>query len=337
MVGDAISSVLRQTYPHREILVVDDESNDETAAVLAGFGDAIRVMRQPHAGAGVARNRAIDAARGEFIAFLDSDDEWLDFKLELQVAILNVRTDVDFLFTEFLVRQEPSGQVLHSGARRWHESRFEWRSTFAESQPSPELGIACSRPLPDFTLYSGPLYRDLIEHYLILPTTAIVRRSALEPGTRFAEGPIVYEDWEFFARLARNHAGGFVDLETAVNRGHKTPGRLTLCSTLTKLTTQASLIERVFESDTQFMAENAAIVRSVKANLFAQIAREALLDARPDLARSALKKRRTLKTHSRRLETTIYSVLAHTPGGSSAARLARKARDLATRIARPRS
>lgn len=337
MVGDAIQSVLRQTHAEREIIVVDDGSDDDTPAVLAKFGRGINVIRQGNAGAGVARNRAIDTARGDLVAFLDSDDEWLDFKLELQVAILAARRDLDFLFTEFLVRREQDGKVLHGGARRWHSRGIDWHVLFSEAQTFRDLGVACSRPLPDFTIYSGPLYQQLLTHYLILPTTAIVRRSALEPNIRFAEGPIVYEDWEFFARLARNHRGGFADIETAVNRGHQTPGRLTLCSSLTKLTAHASLIERVFESDAQFMDEHAGEVRAVKANLLARIAREALLDARPDLARSALKKRRMLKTGSPRLDTTIYSILSHTPGASSAMRLARKTRHLASFVGGRRS
>jgi glycosyltransferase involved in cell wall biosynthesis len=331
MVGDAIESALRQTYARKEIIVVDDGSVDETAAVLAGFGDRIRVIRQSNAGAGAARNRAIDAARGELIAFLDSDDEWFDFKLELQVSVLQAMPQIDFLFTEFVVHRS-SGEVLHGGARRWHDNQIDWQTLFASHQRFSSLGAPSLPAIPDFTIYSGSLYRHLLKHYLILPTTAIVRAAALDQVTRFAEGPIVFEDWEFFARLARSHRAAFADVETAVNRGHQTPGRLTMCSNLTKLSTHAAIIERVFEPDSNFMREHRQEVDSLKADLFARIAREALLGARPDLARAALRRRRQLKVASRRLDTTIYSVLSYAPGGSGAMRLARQTVRLARTI-----
>ncbi len=73
-VGAAISSALTQTYPRVEVVVVDDGSSDASAAVLAGYGDLIRVITQPNAGVSAARNRAVEAASGELIATLDADD-----------------------------------------------------------------------------------------------------------------------------------------------------------------------------------------------------------------------------------------------------------------------
>lgn len=89
-IGEAIDSVLAQTYPHWELLIVDDESTDETASVVAGKrDDRIRYMRRRMAGnVARSRNAAIGVARGELIAFLDSDDAWAATKLERQVAML---------------------------------------------------------------------------------------------------------------------------------------------------------------------------------------------------------------------------------------------------------
>lgn len=75
-VAEAIRSVQSQTYPHLEIIVVNDGSADGTDRVLAGFGDEIRVIAQENRGPAHARNRGIEAARGEIIGFLDADDVW---------------------------------------------------------------------------------------------------------------------------------------------------------------------------------------------------------------------------------------------------------------------
>lgn len=90
-IKSAIDSVLGQTFQDWELLVVDDLSVDDTAEyVLSYKDDRIRYLKNPrNLGAAQTRNRAIDAARGRYIAFLDSDDIWLPYKLAAQVALLD--------------------------------------------------------------------------------------------------------------------------------------------------------------------------------------------------------------------------------------------------------
>ncbi len=100
-VGRAVESVLDQSRPADEIIVVDDGSTDGTAGAVKRFGVKVKYIRQENRGASTARNTGIKAARSEWIAFLDADDEWLPEKLKVQFAHLRwnnhlVWTNSDF-------------------------------------------------------------------------------------------------------------------------------------------------------------------------------------------------------------------------------------------------
>lgn len=94
-VGAAIRSILDQTCRPLEVIVVDDGSRDETAAVAAQFGDPVRVVTQPPAGPAATRNRGLHEARGELVGWLDADDLWHPEKLERQMARFRERPDLD--------------------------------------------------------------------------------------------------------------------------------------------------------------------------------------------------------------------------------------------------
>jgi glycosyltransferase involved in cell wall biosynthesis len=97
--GEALDSILKQTYRPLEIIVADDGSTDGTTAVTARYGKQIRYLRQDNAGASTARNFGLNAARGEFVAFLDADDLWHLEKLERQMARFETRPELDLSVT----------------------------------------------------------------------------------------------------------------------------------------------------------------------------------------------------------------------------------------------
>lgn len=99
---ETLESALAQTHTPLEVIVVDDGSTDDSAAIAESFGPPVRVIRQENQGESVARNRGIDEARGEWIALLDADDLWKPRKLELQLSktapsVIAVHTNL-FLF-----------------------------------------------------------------------------------------------------------------------------------------------------------------------------------------------------------------------------------------------
>ena len=96
-IAETIGSVLRQSVPPFEVIVVDDGSTDRTEDVVRSVV-GVRYLRQEHAGAAAARNRGVEAASGELIAFVDADDLWEPDKLELQMAAWDRDPAADMVF-----------------------------------------------------------------------------------------------------------------------------------------------------------------------------------------------------------------------------------------------
>jgi len=95
--SEAIESVQAQTYRPYELIVVDDGSDDGSGEIARGF-DEVQYIRQPRGGNGAARNRAVEAASGDFFAFLDADDRFVADKLERQMTALDGDPDLDMVF-----------------------------------------------------------------------------------------------------------------------------------------------------------------------------------------------------------------------------------------------
>lgn len=97
-IGQAIESILGQSLPPTEVVVVDDGSADDTAAIAESFGAPVRLLRQPATGPAAARNRAIAALSGELVALLDADDLWPPDSLARRHAALAADPAADICF-----------------------------------------------------------------------------------------------------------------------------------------------------------------------------------------------------------------------------------------------
>lgn len=107
----AIDSVLAQTFRDYELIVVDDGSTDGTPAIIRSYGARLRSVRKPNGGCASALNRGIQEARGEWIAWLSSDDLWEPDKLRRQVEVIGERPEVGLVFTDDL-RIDSEGDVV---------------------------------------------------------------------------------------------------------------------------------------------------------------------------------------------------------------------------------
>lgn len=171
VVGRAIDSVLAQTFGDFELIVVDDASTDETSALLASYSDPrlIALVHDTNRGGGASRNTAIDVAKGEFVAFLDSDCEFLHHYLEVVVA----RFDEDTI--------GEIGVVVVDHVRVIGQTE--------ELRPA------------------GLLNRDglLSLEQNISSSAAVVRRVCLEPGLRFDAATKHIDDRDFFMQIAEHY------------------------------------------------------------------------------------------------------------------------------------
>jgi glycosyltransferase involved in cell wall biosynthesis len=178
-VGRAIASVFAQTLSAFEIVVVDDGSTDNTASVLAGYGDKIRVVRQANRGLPAARNAAVAASRGELLALIDHDDEWIPQKLELAVAAM---------------RTDPAAALLYSDLIVVNEAGEEFR----RSQIGPD------------TAHAPTMDEMLTRIWPITPSTVVMRRDAFDRAGGFCEQLISAEDIHFW--LLMREQGHFIYL-----------------------------------------------------------------------------------------------------------------------------
>jgi glycosyltransferase involved in cell wall biosynthesis len=314
MLKAALDSVLCQTYQDFEIIVIDDGSTDDTPTVVKAYGDRIRYVRQPNGGLGVARNRGLELATGEYVAFLDSDDVWFDFKLELQVALLRAMPAIGFLFTDFTVLHS-DGRHTPRGSRKWlAQPDRDWSAIYPTRTTVGSLGVHVPPVPTDCAVYAGRLYREFLSEPLVLPTTTLARRAAIG-SLRLTERMTIFDDWEFFAVLGRDHDAAFVDIDTAFNRSHDEPGRITRCSALSKAESYLEIVTRVWKGDRSFATAHGDLLRRVEGAALLAVAREALLASKHGVARNALAQWRAVGVREGRQRALAYSLLASLPAG----------------------
>ena len=178
--SDSIESVLAQTYPNVEIIVVDDGSGDDSKAVIDSYGDKITAIYQKNQGVSAARNNGVAAAKGVYLAFLDADDIWLPTKLERQVEMFGA---------------DPELGLAHVGLVEFDDSG----TRLNESTEGMSGSVA------------GELLR--FERPVILGggSGAMVSRRAFELAGGFDGRMSTSADWDFFYRVCSRSKAGFVN------------------------------------------------------------------------------------------------------------------------------
>lgn len=175
LLGRAIQSVLDQTYQDFELIIVDDGSKDNTEEIIKKFQERdnrIKYIRhEKNKGGSAARNTGIKAARGEYIAFQDSDDEWLQEKLEKQMVVFkSVPTEVGIVYTGFLRIENDKENYIPSS---WVIKK------------------------------EGNIHNELLRGNFVTTQSIVARKECFEKAGMFDESLPRLQDWELVIRLSK--------------------------------------------------------------------------------------------------------------------------------------
>ncbi len=184
----AVDSVLNQTFRDFELIVVDDGSNDNTLEILKKYDDKIQIISQINLGVSAARNSGIKHSRGEYVAFLDSDDEWLPKKLEAQIGYLN---------------ENPSVNICQTVERWIRYGKFV-------NIPNVHKKVG------------GNIFEQSLKKCMITCSSVIMRKSLLDEVGLFNETMPACEDYDLWLRITYKYEVGLLEKEYLVRYGgHK--------------------------------------------------------------------------------------------------------------------
>ena len=204
---ETLHSIVSQSVKDVEVIVIDDGSTDDTAAVAAAFGNTVRSIRVDHSGGPARpRNTGIQAARGELIALFDGDDIMLPGKLEEQQAFLADHPDIPLVFTNF--------QNFSDDGRTFPD----FLQDHLDFQRMPKVPLEGKR----FRIPSAAAFDTLIPDTYIGTSGVLMRRSLPAEVGGFDETLANSDDVDFFFRVARRYDLGYVDGVFHKRRIHST-------------------------------------------------------------------------------------------------------------------
>jgi glycosyltransferase involved in cell wall biosynthesis len=194
-IKDALDSVFGQNYSPMEVIVIDDGSTDGTPEAIGAYANTVKLVRQSNRGPAAARNRGIEVARGQYIAFLDGDDCWLPGKISAQVQAGEAHPEMGIIAGQF-ARWYPDVRGLYPS----------WENLLSEGPEIIGGGL------------TGWLYPELLLDVVIHTITTLIRREVLETVNGFDESLRTGEDYDLWLRCAREYPMLQLPLPTALYR-----------------------------------------------------------------------------------------------------------------------
>jgi glycosyltransferase involved in cell wall biosynthesis len=212
----AVRSALAQTHHDVEVLICDDGSTDATPALAESLrrdDRRVRYLAQSNRGVSAARNLGLRNARGDFIAFLDSDDTWMPWKLEAQLAGLAQFPDAGMIWSDM----EAVGldeQIIDAKHLRNFYAAYRWFRTeqlFSESRSVSSFMQPTPLALLDAVVFYGEIFSQMIMGNLVHTSTVLMRRQRQLAVGVFSEAMRTGEDFDFHLRTCRVGPVAFLD------------------------------------------------------------------------------------------------------------------------------
>ncbi len=194
-IGQAIESVLAQTFQKWELIIVDDGSTDHTSEIIAHYSDdRVKTYHQDNGGEASARNAALEQVSGKYLAFLDADDLYLPEHLNLAVAYLESHPDMDGVYSDGYYINEMGDRLKPLSSRR----------------RGPFDGDIFEEMVRASDVFGAPVC-------VVLQNDVITRR-----GLKFDTEIVIGPDWDFFVRYAETARFGYLNQLTCLYRVHQT-------------------------------------------------------------------------------------------------------------------
>lgn len=241
----AVRSTLAQTFEDWELHLVDDGSTDDTQSVIAGLDPRIRIHRQANGGMASARNRGLRESRGRYIAFLDSDDEWLPHHLALCVAFLRANPAEHLISGEFWIDRgnahyekhfrvsmggwfvELARQIRSSGLDLPAGETDDYLRFYSTREELPDWGrqILDGTPYRGARLYRGDLFQKWRWGYLLAAQPTVFTRAALDRVGLFDESYTNASDFGYLATLCRLYRANMISAPSCIKHEYGLQGK----------------------------------------------------------------------------------------------------------------
>jgi glycosyltransferase involved in cell wall biosynthesis len=228
----SIDSALQQTHKNVEVIVIDDGSTDNTAELIRskyGTEDRVKYLHQKNQGVHTARNTGMDSARGDFLAYLDSDDIWEPWKLEVQIACMSRFPELGMTWTDMRA-VNPQGVKTHDLYLSQMYScyrKFELDQIFPRSYSLGDLAPNAPDDVKKGRLLAGDIFKYMFMGSLVHTSTVVLTRERFKKVGHFDKSMVVLgEDYDIHLRTCEI---GDVGLLTVPTIDYQTgmPDRLT--------------------------------------------------------------------------------------------------------------
>jgi len=201
-VGTCIDSILAQTYRSLEVIVIDDGSTDDTRERMKKYGDRIRYVYHDNRGRGATRNRGIELAKGEWIAFVDADDIWRRDKLEKQMAAIEKHPEIDLIVTDCC--QFDGDKIV--------QARFFDKMERIHTAPRKTDG--------NLHIFTEMLFPLMIRENFIIQSSVLMRKSCFDKVGLYDNSLKRCQDRDLWMRLSRHFTFALIDEVLTDQRKH---------------------------------------------------------------------------------------------------------------------